>query len=1059
MIVNIKHRICKRLSIVPLLFVLLLFVASACGLFKGKSAAGKKSIDDTAKTDFFQNLTSKYNILYNSNLMLNAERKSIYSGANKNYQVRLTVFDEPTANGDPHKAMDSLIQKAYKIVNTKQESKYIQEAYYIIGRAYYLKGSYYTAIEFFDKLIKEAADAPSYRPLAYAWKSRSFLQIGKPEKALSAVDSAFMFLDESLKTRTFVNAAKANALIRVGKELEAIPFLEYAIESNKDPYDKNRWRFLLAQLYADNGQRDQAFGLFEKIAKANVPYDMSFEASLQAAFLTGAIRGGALVERVKPLKSMLKEGKNDGYKDQILFEIGRIYLAENDEAQAFSYFNKSLAEPNRNSYQTAETYLTYGDYLFQKKDYKHAQNYYDSLATALPSDYTDVDRVTRKLAYMSKLTALYENNLWQDTLISLGKLNENDRQEMVGKYAGASLIMKQKQLEQEAARNKKGKKEKGQQTGTFVNSNVLALNNTPTSAATSSFTGNKFYFNNQDAMLLGTSDFKRKWGNRQLKDDWRFSGDNTPSLVAQTGNVETASKVTTPKDTFDAVAFLAAEKSRFLDSVPTAQGDYDKRLKIVHDNMIVIGNIYRDYTKDNKDAIIAYESFLARFPNTAAGAEIYYSLYRMYDGVDAVKSAAYKDRLIQMYPNSLHAMVAKDPYYMDKINRDKRVLDRAFEKLFALYTAGDHVAVIKQANEELEGVFQRTGMVAQIEYLKALAIGRVGRVDDFTNALGKIVEKYPEDSLVVPLAMENIAFVEKNPSMFVNRVNALQDIDKSRIAFVDEPDMTPWPSLDINGDYRTGVAIIKPKPKEDVIAKVEEKPKVKEEKPKEEKPKTEEERKEIELLLAGEMTTKAKDIKTNIGGAKVDVNLQKKEETIVANLGTIEEEEQRLALALGQQKTGTGVNAGKGVNTNVKLDAKGVDVGEVKINYGPNEYRDKKLFPDKGTYFFTINVKDPRVNLAPSRYGIGQFNRSRYARAELNHQLKLVNAENQLLFIGPFESYEEVKTYESRILPLLPELMKIPVEDYNTFIITKEVIGTLTDGIMIKNYHQIYIEQ
>lgn len=51
-----------------------------------------------------------------------------------------------------------------------------------------------------------------------------FLQIGKPEKALSAVDSAFMFLDESLKTRTFVNAAKANALIRVGKELEAIPF-------------------------------------------------------------------------------------------------------------------------------------------------------------------------------------------------------------------------------------------------------------------------------------------------------------------------------------------------------------------------------------------------------------------------------------------------------------------------------------------------------------------------------------------------------------------------------------------------------------------------------------------------------------------------------------------------------------------------------------------------------------------------------------------------------------------------------------------------------------------
>ncbi|SFS86045.1 Tetratricopeptide repeat-containing protein [Sphingobacterium wenxiniae] len=1024
---------------------LMVFV-SACQTFKSKGGRRPSQETDSTKTDFVQNFTSKYNILYNANLMLEGERKGIYNAANKNYQVRLTVFDEPTANGDPHKAMDSLIQKAYKIVNTKQESKYINEAYYIIGRAYYLKGAYYTAAEFFDKLIKDADDEPKYKPLAYAWKSRTLLQINKLEAAGKVIDSAFMFLDGNEKSRTFVNAAMANYLVRVGRVGEAIPFLEYALESNKDRYDRGRWRFLLAQLYRDNGQKDKAYQLFNKLAKSNVPFDMSFEADLQAAFLVGDRGGSGIEGRVKPLRAMLKEGKNMDYKDQILYQIGRIYLEEDDEENAFKFFNLSLAEPNGSAYQTTETYLTIADYRFAQEKYRQAQNYYDSTATVLPADYTDVNKVRRKLVYMTELTNLYEENLWLDTLISLGKLSEVDRTEQALKYAGASLIEKQKELDRQTYLAKKGKKVQGNSNSVNFNNAFATQQNTTMNTGISS---NQFYFNNQDALLLGASEFKRKWGNRQLKDDWRFSADNTQPLAAQSGQVQDDQAKLAPKDSFDAVGFVEAEKARYLSAVPTTQEGFDTTLKTIHDNMVVIGNIYRDYTRDNQDAILAYEAFLARFPNTEAGAEVYYSLYRMYDGIDQTKSLVYKNRLLELFPNSLHAMVAKDPYYMDKINRDKRILDRTFEKLFALYTAGDHVAVIRQANEELEGVFQTSGMVAQIEYLKALAIGRVGRVSDFTNALEKIIEKYPTDSLVVPLAQENIAFIEKNPGLFVNRVNALQDIDKSRIAFVDEPDMTPWPALRIDGDYRTGVAIAQVKPKEEPVVVPEEvkQPEL-----------TEEKRQEIEMLLAGEMATKPKEVKS---GTNIDVTgvsgPQKKADVIVADLGTIEEEKVAAQLETGNIAS-SNVN-GAGINANKKLDAGAMNIGNIQINYGPNEYRDKKLFPDTATYFFTVNVMDPKVNLAPSRYGIGQFNRSRYARTNINHQLRLVNAENQLLFVGPFETYEEVKTYESRILPLLLEIMKVPEEDYNTFIITRETIGTLTDGIQIKNYHQVYTEQ
>src|SRR5690606_19642992 len=98
-------------------------------------------------------------------------------------------------------------------------------------------------------------------------------------------------------------------------------------------------------------------------------------------------------------------------------------------------------------------------------------------------------------------------------------------------------------------------------------------------------------------------------------------------------------------------------------------------------------------------------------------------------------------------------------------------------------------------------------------------------------------------------------------------------------------------------------------------------------------------------------------------------------------------------------------------------------------------------------------------DLAPSRYGIGQFNRTRYQNLPINHQLKVVNGENQLIFIGPFNSFEQVKAYEARILPMMLDIMKVPEEINNSFIILKDIIPSLTDGVTIKKYHQNYSEQ
>ncbi len=1028
---------------------------SSCKSAKNKNKAFDKANGaiEEKEYNFRQNFTTKYNILYNSTLMLDDERESIFHGAKKNYQIRQTVFDEPQGEGEAHKLMDSLIQKAYKIVNKKQESKYVNEAYLLIGKANYYKGAYHTSIEFFNHLLRSAVEEQKeYLPLAYAWKSRALLQIGKNDAAKLAVDSSFVTLDEGKRTRAFVNAAAANYHVRVGEELAAIPYLEYALESTASLIDKRRWTFLLAQLYMDNGEKEKAYLYFDKISKSNVPFDMAFEASLQAAFLEGG-KGGSVEERVKPLKKMLKEGKNDGYQDQILYQIGDIYYESGETKEALAYFERSLVQPKRNEYQSTETYLRLAEHYFSNQYYFKAQNYFDSVAMVLPADYTDVNKVRRKLGYMDEITQLYQEVSWQDTLLQLAALNDTSRESVLDVYAQDQLKIKKKEVEEQ---EKLAKKTKKKSPGVSVTNAAYAAYGQGQSMDVSGATDRAFYFNNPDELLVGQNAFKRRWGNRQLKDNWRYDSDNSGNLsVKQTALAVQDTAI--EKKALDEELFIATAKARYIKEVPTNQEAFEASHKIVHDKLIVIGNIYRDYTQDNRDAIKVYEEFLRRYPNTEAAAEIYYSLYRMYDGIDKVKSQDYFNRLVTLFPNSLHAKVAKDPSYMDKIKRDKNILDRVFEKLFTLYASGDHAAVIREADIDLKERFENTALVAQVEYLRALAIGRVGRVEDFTAALQSITERYPSDSLVVPLAKENLAFIDANPQYFVNRVNALQDINKSRVAFVDEPHMTAWPSLGIYGDYRTGTAIVReiPKPteqpkKEVVVAKVKEK--VKEEPKKEPKK---------EVVVAKVEEKVKEEPKKEVVVTKVEeiVKEEPKKEVVVAKMEEKVKEEKKQEVSLVDIK-GTDRLATNGkVNTDVNIVGKDLKLLDSKIDFGPNDYRDKELFPDTAEYYFTINVLDPKVNMAPSRYGLGQFNRTRYGNSSINHQLAVINGENQLIFIGPFKTFEEVKLYESRLLPLMPEIMKIPGEIYNTFVITKQSIPSLTDGVEIKKYHQNYIEQ
>lgn len=934
--------------------VLMSCIAMAC-------SAQKQA--DGQKYDLMENLTARYNIVYHGRKIIDEVERENFASHRDNYQQLLPVLVEPTdATASANTPlMDSVIGKALDIINRKAKSKYINEAYLLTGKANYLKGNYYNAAEFFSYVASAFADMPEYRQAALVWKARSFLELGNLTEAGLVLDTVFAGLESEKKSVGLAFATQAKYYLLTHDEEAAITMLLHALDHTGHKPTQLRWHFLLGQLLQKHGRTEEAYTHYSRVVRSNAPYEMSFHAGLNRVFLVTDGNTSA-DERVRLLRRMLRDGKNTAFKDQLYYQIGDVFYADSNVSEALGNYEKALRVSNENRYQTAMAYLKLADHYFGHADYTTAKLYYDSVGMSLPVDFPDAGAVQRKIANLDELIGQLRIIAHQDSLQYLAGLDEGRRQAEMDSlitrvYAQTQSAEKQGLKRDASARSPQQR---------------LPFDDLPGTAA--SYTDNRFYFNNPDAMGMGQAEFRRKWGNRELRDNWRFS-DMASSAKANASNpvaVETQASTSPDTAAVDSATWANQLRERYLLGLPDTEEKLAVSNSQIHDALLRVGAIYRDDLRDDAGAAEVYEALLERYPDTKEAALIYYNLYRLYTDVNEQRAAYYREKLLAEFPGSLYSNVVQDPMYLTKLEQQKQVLNQAYERIYVQYTEQQYADVVDEVTHILEQGEGRDQIRSQLAYLRALAVGRISSLDTFENALLQLVTDFPEDSLVTPLATQHLAFIEANRDALVGREYALQGVDASRERFVDEPMITPWPQL--------------------VIRRGPERPRA---------------RRELAV-------------------------------------GT--------AVQTGIRTSGRLGSSGGIIQQQLAQTA---DVGEI----GPNSYRDLELLPDSATYYFVINVTSDRVNLAPSRFGIGQFNRSRYTGATISHQLKVVNGENQLVYIGPFATYEQAKLYESRILPMLPDIMKIPADYYNTFVITETNFGTLSDFDKIDDYHGIYWEE
>ncbi|HEX3384073.1 MAG TPA: hypothetical protein VHS53_02735, partial [Mucilaginibacter sp.] len=411
-----------------------------------------------------------------------------------------------------------------------------------------------------------------------------------------------------------------------------------------------------------------------------------------------------------------------------------------------------------------------------------------------------------------------------------------------------------------------------------------------------------------------------------------------------------------------------------------------------------VANYYRDILEDKKEAIATYELIISRFPDSPDKPALYYNLYRLYaDDGNQAKSDEYKNMLLKNYPETAFAQIIIDPAYSQKLSDADSELTSLYNNVYDAYSNQDYKQAISLI-DQLQKQKPDNKWSAQLAYLRAISQGHLEKFDPFRADLQQIIVTYPDDKLIVPLVKQHMLYLDANKDKLMARPFVLTDKDPNEEPFV--------PPVEPDKAAKTYIAF------------------------------AEQQQKAYQQAQDARQQAAKEAAKKNQPAAN--------QQTIANQPATNNQPANNKPVAASQQV------ANQPVTNNSAQDN--------TIANKPANSAVPSIFSirDSTNYYFVVNVANVTTNLASSRFGFGQFNRVNFPAGAITHQLLSVGDNNRLIYIGRFYSLGAVKDYAHSIVPLLPDIMKVPRNEYNYFIITGENLLRVKDKSTLDSYLDYY---
>ena len=712
-IANLKYKISNIIA--------LAIILSSCSTQK-----------NTWATRSFHQTKVKYNILYNGNVAYEEGLKSIRDANSDDYSRILYLY--PVSNHQAAEAsktqMDKTIEKCrkciklhsikakpkrnpkksndpeYKIwLQSEEFNKNMSLAWIRLGEAEFHKGDFLGAVSTFNYIINHYQNDPDMIAQCQLWVARSYAEMGwqyEAEDMLNRVQIDAL----SRKHAKLYSAVKADVLLKGAHYHEAIPFVKIAMPHEQRKIYRPRFAYVLGQLYEMEGNKSDAVHAYKYVVRMAPPTEMEFNARLRIAELGGR-------NSLRQLRTMSKQSKFKDRLDQIYGAMGNVYLNDKDTLKALEMYEKAIAESTQAGAAKAAVLVKAGDLYYERQDYVHAQPCYREAVTILTAENEEYARVQKRSEVLDELIVAYTQVQLQDSLQRLGRMTEEEQKAIVDQII-ADLIKAEKEDSTRQADEARAR---------------LRDDDGPRSVNTANMLGGggaqkgEWYFYNPQLIKQGQQEWRRKWGNRPLEDNWRRQNKQVVAAYPGEDYPEGDSTMLAADSTQQNRPALETDNHKpayYLQQIPRTPQDYELSDSLWREAMIDLYYIYRDKVEDEDLAEETLRELVERFTGHPSLDKIF----------EDKKLRALRD----------------DPEYIAKMRKMLDEQDSLYAQTYAAYTKGQF-AQVKANKQYAETNFPQSKLMPRFLFLNAVATARSEGQEAFVTALQEVVTQYPETEL------------------------------------------------------------------------------------------------------------------------------------------------------------------------------------------------------------------------------------------------------------------------------------------------------------------------
>ena len=685
----------------------------------------------------FHAVNTEYNTLFNGYNALEQGRASLNESYQDNYWdilpiERMQIEEEIVLPGQSKNAnFTTAEEKAVKAIQKhgmnikgKEKNPQIDEAYLLLGKARYFDQRFIPALEAFNYILYKYP-ASSNINQAKVWREKTNIRLENDELAIKNLKR--LLEQEELEDQDLADATSmlAQAYINTQSLDSALTQIVVAAKATKKNNEKGRYYFIQGQLYNKLKDKDSANIAFDEVIDLNrkIPRKYLISAQVEKA-KNFNFESGDKIAFLEHLNKLAKDRENRPFLDQIYHQIGEYHLNQSSDSLAIAFYNKSLRTNSRDKILVAKNYETLGDMNFDNNEYRIAGAYYDSTMLSMVENSKPFRTIKRKRENLDDV--IYYEGVAEvnDSILSLVAMTVVERLNYFQDYTTKLKAAAEAEKERLAIEEQK----KGLALNNAGNSNsgniVKPRGGTPNAASS-------FYFYNDQTLAYGKNEFVRIWGDRELKDNWRWSS-NKSSTGGATALANSELDSDLNEELFDPEFYIS--------QIPIEQTAIDSIAKDRNFAYYQLGLIYKEKFKEYELSKGKFQNLLESNPEERLILPSRYNLFKIYEllGENDEASIA-KNEIVSKYPDSRYATILSNPELA--LAKDESSPESLYENTYKLFEEQKFIEVISKSEDYITA-FDGDAIVPKFELLKAFAKGRLYGYEAYEKAINDVAVNY-----------------------------------------------------------------------------------------------------------------------------------------------------------------------------------------------------------------------------------------------------------------------------------------------------------------------------